>query len=61
MVNQWVNFLKRYARENNMTYSCAISDKSASIAYKNMKKGGDTRRERVEMDTMAMEDFDAPI
>ena len=61
MVNQWVDFLKRYARENNMTYSCAISDKSASVAYKNMKRGGDTRRDRVEMESMAMEDFDAPI
>jgi len=61
MVNQWVDFLKRYARENNMTYSCAISDKSASVAYKNMKQGGNSKRERVEMESMAMEDFDAPI
>ena len=44
-----------------MTYSCAISDKSASVAYRNMKRGGDTRRERVEMESMAMEDFDVPM
>jgi len=25
-----------------------------------MKRGGDTRRERVEMESMAMEDFDVP-
>jgi len=61
MVNQWVDFLKQYAKDNNMTYSCAISDKSASVAYKNMKRGGDTRREREEMESMSMEDFDVPI
>jgi len=60
-VNQWVDFLKQYAKDNNMTYSCAISDKSASVAYKNMKRGGDTRREREEMESMSMEDFDVPI
>ena len=60
MVNQWVNFLKRYAKDNNITYSCAISDKSASVAYRNMKQGGNSKRERVEMETMAMEDVDAP-
>ena len=43
-----------------MTYSCAISDKSASVAYKNMKGGGNTRREREEMESMSMEDFDVP-
>jgi precorrin-2 methylase len=51
MVNQWVDFLKNYAKDNNMTYSCAISDKSASVAYRNMKK---------ELNEMDMEDFDAP-
>ena len=62
MVNQWVDFLKKYAKDNsNMTYSCAISDKSASVAYRNMKQGGDKRREWVEMESMAMEDFDVPM
>ena len=61
MVNQWVNFLKNYAKDNNMTYSCAISDKSASVAYRNMKQGGNSKREKQEMDDMGMEDFDAPM
>jgi len=59
MVNQWVQFVKEYARENNISYGCAISE--AGQAYRNMKQGGNSKRERVEMDTMAMEDFDAPI
>jgi len=54
MVNQWAEFLKNYARENNMTYSCAISDKSASVAYRNMKQGGNPKNERVDMENMGM-------
>ena len=58
MVNQWVQFVKEYARENNITYGCAISE--AGPAYRNMKQGGNSKRERVEMESMAMEDFDVP-
>ena len=43
-----------------MTYSCAISDKSASIAYRNMKQGGNSKREQQEMENMGMEEVDAP-
>jgi hypothetical protein len=42
MVNQWVQFVKEYARENNISYGRAISE--AGPAYRNMKQGGDTRR-----------------
>jgi len=59
MVNHWVQFVKEYARVNNISYGCAIS--KAGQAYRNMKQGGNSKRERVKMDTMAMEDFDAPI
>jgi len=58
MVNQWVQFVKEYARENNISYGCAISE--AGQAYRKMKQGENSKRERVEMDDMAMEDFDAP-
>ena len=40
------------------SYGCAISE--AGPAYRNMKQGGNSKRERVEMETMAMEDVDAP-
>ena len=59
MVNQWVQFVKEFARENNISYGCAISE--AGPAYRNMKQGGDTRREKEEMESMAMDDFDAPM
>ena len=59
MVNQWVQFVRQYAKDNNISYGCAISE--AGPAYRNMKQGGDTRRERVEIESMMGEDFDAPI
>ena len=59
MVNQWVEFVRQYAKDDNISYGCSIS--KAGPAYRNMKQGGDTRRERVEMESIAMEDFDAPI
>ena len=59
MVIQWVEFVKEYARENNISYGCAISE--AGPSYRNMKIGGNSKRERVEMESMMGEDFDAPI
>ena len=38
MVNQWVEFVKKYAKENNISYAHAI--KEASPAYHQMKKRG---------------------
>ena len=35
MPNEWVNFLKKYAQENNISYGCAIAE--ASPAYRKMK------------------------
>jgi len=58
MVNQWVQFVRQYAKENNISYGCAISE--AGPAYRNMKQGGNSKRERVEMESMMGEDFDAP-
>ena len=58
MVNQWVQFVRQFAKDTNISYGCAISE--AGPAYRNMKRGGDTRRERVEMENMMGEDVDAP-
>ena len=58
-MNQWVLFVKEYARENNISYGCVISE--AGQAYRNMKQGGNSKRERVEIESMAMDDFDAPM
>ena len=59
MVNQWVQFVRQYAKENNISYGCAISE--AGPAYRNMKQGGNSKREKQEMNDMGMEDFDAPM
>jgi len=59
MVNQWVQFVKEFAKENNISYGCAISE--AGPAYRNMKQGGNSKREKNERESMGMEDFDAPM
>jgi len=59
MVNQWVQFVRQFAEENNISYGCAISE--AGPAYRNMKQGGNSKRERIERESMMGEDFDAPI
>ena len=59
MVNQWIQFVKEFAKENNISYGCAISE--AGPAYRIMKLGGNSKREKNERESMTGEDFDAPI
>ena len=58
MLNQWVQFVRQYAKGNNISYGCAISE--AGPAYRNMKQGGNSKIEKEVMEDMAMEDNDAP-
>ena len=34
MSNEWIEHVKKNARENNMTYGCAISDPRCKASYK---------------------------
>ena len=36
MANKWVLFLKKYAKETNQSYACALSDPRASQEYKKL-------------------------
>ena len=40
MPNVWVEFVRAYAKENNLSYGCAISE--ASPAYRKMKQEAKT-------------------
>jgi hypothetical protein len=40
MPNAWVEFVRQYAKENNLSYGCAISE--ASPAYRKMKQEAKT-------------------
>lgn len=37
-VNKWVQFVKNWAAESNMSYPCAMSDPQVKIAYEESKK-----------------------
>ena len=57
MPNAWVEFVRQYAKDNNISYGCAISE--AGVAYRSMKKGGNPKQEKEERGMMIGEDFDA--
>ena len=43
MANSWIDFVKSYAKKNNMKYNEALKDKGLKAAYEKSKKGGDTK------------------
>lgn len=55
MPNKWVDYVKRWAKKNNMSYGCALSDPQLKIDYR--KSSTTTKQER---DMMGGEDRDAP-
>ena len=42
MVNQWIMFLRQYSKNNNISYSCAITE--AAPSYRKMKEEIKTRK-----------------
>ena len=46
MPNAWVEFVRQYAKENNLSYGCAI--RQASPAYRALKKGSNPKTEKKE-------------
>jgi len=40
MGNPWVEFVRQYSKDNNISYGCAISE--AGVAYRAMKQGAQT-------------------
>ena len=37
MVNKWVEHIKTFAKKNNLTYACALSNKECINSYKKLK------------------------
>lgn len=52
MTNSWVDFLKDYAKSNNITYSCALSDPRAKDEYKQGKMTTKDYAKPMEMEMM---------
>jgi hypothetical protein len=36
--NPWVSFVKKYAKDNNLSYACAVSNPECSLLYKQSKE-----------------------
>ena len=50
MVNAWVEHVKKYAKENNISYGCAISEAKAS--YVKVDKKAKENKEKQETDNV---------
>ena len=44
MANKWVAHVKQWAKKNNTTYGCAISDPNCAKDYKGGKPSGGVRK-----------------
>ena len=58
MPNRYIEFVKAYAKKNNMSYSCSLCDIKTKGLYTPLKQL--KKNELKENDEMGMEDFDAP-
>jgi len=43
MANRWIEFVKSYAKKNDMKYNEALKDKGLKAAYEKSKGGGDMK------------------
>ena len=57
MVNRYIEFVKAYAKKNNMSYSCSLCDIKTKGLYTPLKQL--KKNELKENDEMMGEDFDA--
>jgi hypothetical protein len=50
--NRWVDFIRKWAKDNNTTYSCALSEGDCKVAYRakyGIRKGVPAKTERERM------------
>ena len=45
MTNRWVEFVKNYAKENNISYTCAMCEIKTKNLYKPLKKEANKEEE----------------
>jgi hypothetical protein len=62
MANKWVEFVKKWAKDNNMNYMCAMTTPECKSAYlkAHPKPQTATTKMKAEQTSMAMEDTPAP-
>jgi hypothetical protein len=62
MANRWVEFVRKWAKDNNMNYMCAMTTKECKNAYLKAHPKTQTAKTKMkaEQTSMAMEDTPAP-
>lgn len=59
--NKWTDFVKDYAKKNNTTYGCALSDLNIKGAYRLFKEGKEWFVPRPEPIATQTDDFEEPV
>ena len=60
--NAWTDHIRDFAKRNNMTYMCALSNPECKAEYKSKKpQKAPKKGKAAEKEQMGMEDIDAPI
>jgi len=49
MANAWVEHIRKFARENNKSYGCALSDPACKLSYTPLAKKPTQKSERASM------------
>jgi hypothetical protein len=71
MANKWIDFVRAYAKKNNITFGCALGDKNMLEQYRKQKVKsvpkkkklvvvGDIDKQKRETEMMGMEDVNIP-
>ena len=70
MPNRWIEHVRQYAKDNNVSYACALSDKNVSKNYTKSEKKTKTQKEDQMINFIAnglknkikhMQDDDKPV
>ena len=60
MANRWIEFVRKWARDHDTTYGCALSQPACKAEYKGKYGNRKKLTQKKEREMMGMEDVDAP-
>lgn len=60
MANRWIEFVRKWARDHDTTYGCALSQPACKAEYKSKYGSRKKLTQKKEREMMGMEDVDAP-
>ena len=56
--NKWINHVKKYANENNLTYACALSNPNVKTNYEKVIKKGRKQQVKEKLEIMKVQNIE---